>query len=556
MKLALISGIVAALAVSLSASAQTTFTVPSTATPTLEIALNPALSGIQPGDTIELLPSGVFADTYTVTVGGITIRGLGSAPIVLDGFGQGPIFTLDFPERDGIVFENLRLINGMTSGTGGAIDVVDASTLTLIDCEFENNTAAVAGGAIFATSCNLEVLGCTFNSNTSGGSGGAVRTTGSSFTDITIADSVFTANESTNAVGGAAAMTNIGGNTVITDSVFSGNSANTDSGGVFTSSAATIRVERCSFLDNTSNGSTGGARIFGSESALVRDCDFERNLSEEDAGGLYSSSIIDVVDCRFVDNGARFGGGACVFADGEMRITNCLFDGNDGSRGDGTGGGGAVGVDGFNYPQTTVRVANSLFINNTAPTGGAVYALFECETWIDGCTFWNNSSPGPGSAIRAGSLESDAYISNSILWGNTGTPSVLALTSPVRELGYCIVEGGYGTTFPGIIDADPMFADAPGGNFTLLPGSPAIDAGSSPLHTGPTVDLSGGARVTDDPSTPDTGVALIGAVIDMGAFEVQAPSLPDCPADQNFDGMLSPADFSAWISNYLSLVHI
>ena len=44
MKLALISGIVAALAVSLSASAQTTFTVPSTATPTLEIALNPALS--------------------------------------------------------------------------------------------------------------------------------------------------------------------------------------------------------------------------------------------------------------------------------------------------------------------------------------------------------------------------------------------------------------------------------------------------------------------------------------------------------------------------------
>lgn len=550
MRVTHVFGFAAALLASVGASAQTTFTVPSVQTPTLEIALNPALSGIQPGDTIELLPSGVFADTYTVIVGGLTIRGLGNSPVVIDGFGQGPIFTLDFPERNGLVFENLRLINGMTSGSGGAIDVIDTSSLILIDCEFEGNSAGDAAGAIDATACNLTVRGCTFRSNIAGGSGGAIRASGGALVNITIEDSVFIENTSTGGIGGAALIANSGGNTVITDSVFSGNSADLDSGGVFTNSAATIRVERCDFLDNTSSGSTGGARIVGFESALVRDCDFERNLSEDNAGGLYSSSDIDVVDCRFLGNGARWGGGACVFADGQMRIFNCLFDGNDGSRGDGTGGGGGIGLDGFGYTETAVRVTNSLFINNTAPTGGAILASFESETRVEASTFWNNSSPGPGSAIRAGSIESDAYISNSILWGNTGTPSVLALTGPVRELGYCIVEGGYGTTFPGIIDADPMFADAPGGDFTLLPGSPAIDAGNSSLHTGPATDLGGGVRVADDLSTPDSGVALIGPVIDMGAFEIQSSSTPDCPADQNFDGMLSPADFSAWVSNY------
>jgi len=31
---------------------------------------------------------------------------------------------------------------------------------------------------------------------------------------------------------------------------------------------------------------------------------------------------------------------------------------------------------------------------------------------------------------------------------------------------------------------------------------------------------------------------------------VRGDGVPDCPADQNFDGMLSPTDFTAWIGNY------
>lgn len=96
-----------------------------------------------------------------------------------------------------------------------------------------------------------------------------------------------------------------------------------------------------------------------------------------------------------------------------------------------------------------------------------------------------------------------------------------------------------------------MFIDAANGDYRVSAGSPAIDAAEMDLFDGEFAlasffDANNDFRLVDDPAMTDTGTGER-SFLDIGAFEYQPP---ECPADQNFDGMLSPTDFTAWINNY------
>ena len=539
------------------AMAQQTITVP-TDLPTLSLALNPAVSGLAPGDTIELLGTTGYFESYTIATPDITIRGLGASPVEINPFGTGRAFNIS---ADGGTtrFENLRIVNGAAGGaSGGAIYTISGDAVEISGCEFDAN-AGGQGGAVYAGNAEVFVESSVFTNNSTTGRGGALHTFSNGANGeivVSITDSVFDSNTATDENGGAFYHTgvNSGVNALITisDSQLRNNTCAGSGGGGLSNEAPSVSVTRCEFIDNASLGTgsedTGGLFLGGVADAVVRDTLFEGNTCPGSGGALrFSSSAGGVFGCRFVDNEASAGGALQVLGAGtRVRVFNSVFDGNS-SRGSGSesGEGGAVLVNGG---FAEVFVWNSLFINNTAVTGGAVTASFEGEAFIDNSTFWNNDADAIGGAVRRLSATADTVLNNCVVWGNFPSDQQININgSGLDEVNFSLVEGGYDTE-PGRnnIDADPMFVDPVGGDFSLMPGSPAIDAGSSILYGGRTLtDLGGNARGQDDPATVDTGEAFIGAVIDMGAFEFTAADddpIDICPADIDGDELIDLDD--------------
>jgi len=229
---------------------------------------------------------------------------------------------------------------------------------------------------------------------------------------------------------------------------------------------------------------------------------------------------------------------------GVMRFDQCVFTGNIAG-----GSSGAIWVSALDY----TKAVNCLFINNSAgTTGGAVRNehLFDAIN----CTFVGNTATAGADTFETTSGDITLLV-NSIVTNSTATshsgPGFFVLRNSI------LPEGPSGTPDAnGNFNADPMFINQGTGDYRLSSNSPAIDAGRS-LGTFGTIDitsistdLDGLVRNLDDTDTPNTGIPAWELNIDIGAYEFQPTTIADCPADQNFNGTLEAADFTAWISNF------
>ncbi|MEN0021146.1 MAG: GC-type dockerin domain-anchored protein [Planctomycetota bacterium] len=130
--------------------------------------------------------------------------------------------------------------------------------------------------------------------------------------------------------------------------------------------------------------------------------------------------------------------------------------------------------------------------------------------------------------------------------GEVGGPGVLDVAGSIVEGGFIAAAG-----LPANIDVDPMFVDAAAGDFTPLPGSPAVDASASPpladalgSISSMSRDAAGLPRSVDDPAAPNASNA---SFIDIGAVERQP-----CAPDINRDGVLDIDDFSAFVNAFFA----
>ncbi len=324
-------------------------------------------------------------------------------------------------------------------------------------------------------------------------------------------------------LGGALALDNAGG-TVISNCSFTHNRC-PELGGAIFNYMSDATIENCQFEDNRTgislNDGYGGAIYNHTCSPTISNCTFTANSAQYGAGLCNYLSSAHVEGCTFTDcNSTTVAGGGIYNWGGAPTISGCLFQDNHVIR-----KGGAV------WDKSLATFVNCIMWDNSSMVyGGAIYLDIRASDVLSGATFVHRTVSG-NTAPEGCALYSDnvaATLTNCIVWGNrvqdeeypTQMYNATWTYSTPMTVTYCDV--GDDTVYPGTgnINGDPKFANAAGGDFHLVGGSPCIDHGTNSGSDMPSTDYADQPRVRDG---NDDGQA----VADMGAYELQGYSLAD-----------------------------
>ena len=296
-----------------------------------------------------------------------------------------------------------------------------------------------------------------------------------------IENCTFTNNQSDK--GGA--IHNYLGHPSISGSTFNGNVANSGGGAVGIDTSDMV-IENCTFSNNSAGASAGAVSIRGVCTVLIENSVFSTNAAPN-AGALRNekSSTLSVTNTYFISNSA-------------------------------TGASLPNGLGGAMYNNEAVAtITNAVFSSNSAVMGGAMFNMKSSVSTINS-TINGNS----GNGIANG--QSDPVISNTIIYGNTGSNVYnlpegtygLSKSTPVfnySDIGGCGGSSSWvaicGTDGGGNIDSDPLFINSGDYPLALSETSPCINTGdSSKVPMNITEDIAGNIRIQ-------------GSSVDMGAYE-------------------------------------
>jgi hypothetical protein len=268
----------------------------------------------------------------------------------------------------------------------------------------------------------------------------------------------------------------------------------------------------------------GGIYSIGS-SPKIRDCKITGNQSDSFGGwsgvygrypaisygaGIYTNGgSPEITDCIIDGNTAviserhsAYGGGIYSTASSPSLINTTITNNSVASVSDISQGGGFYSVTG------SPLMINCIIASNSAKEGGGVY--FNQSSAFSNLT--NNTIARNTATTNGGGLycnNTSPKIINSILWEDSPQEVYNEGTSN-PTITYSDVYGGYEGT--GNIDASPLFANLAQQNFHLKLASPCVNAGSNAASELPLTDKDGHIRIFN-------------LVVDMGAFENQAPAL-------------------------------
>ncbi len=239
------------------------------------------------------------------------------------------------------------------------MSLLNCTQLHLNNCNFANNMATLAGGAIHL---EFELL-----------------------SDVLLSNSIFTNNVATNG------------------------------GGMYSTSAVLLELvlENCTFWDNMAS-ETGGALFFNETSTKIADSKFWNNTSPT-AGAVYFSgltSVLHIAKSSFCKHSyiphpkLNFGAGAAVMAAGTMKIyaKDVVFEENT--------SGGALSV----ANTQRAEVHNAVFYRNKGDLSGAIVTQ---NTLL----YVNNTSIMENTASRGSALflaNTNCLIQSCHFAGNTG----------------------------------------------------------------------------------------------------------------------------------------
>lgn len=521
--------------------------------------------------------SGAGGDTFATR--GAGVLNLGGAPTFrlctishnTSTSGGAGVHSTGSPSFEQCTF-TLNIDDSINDGDGGAI-FQSGGALTVIGCSFTKNEGDSSGGAIAAKDSVVLVEDSVVNDHPNGGFSGA----GLDLDDCqsTLASVVVTNNFAGGSGGDSGGGAGIyGGTLVAIDCHFANNYGNEGGGAVVADGAEALFVG-CTFLANSA--SEDGGAVFVTAPTRFVDCRFElnkgaqspANTSGAGGGAVHVASlgqppvmVASFVRCDFLKNECKvFTGtnpidsyGGAISTGGRAVAVDCRFLGNKARRG------GGVQV----FDAGRLTLLSCALSGNSAPIRAGAALNDSAQLTLRNVTVLGNSSTSEGGGVVAAGVNPKTTIANSILWGNSVGVS-LSLAAQLLDLGvgaplvdFTIIQGlALGQTLggDGNLGLDPLLVQPKGpdglagtedDNFTLAAGSAAIDSAATPLagldeadcdDDGVTMefvalDLLGMPRFLDGPA-PNTG-CNVGAALDRGAVEM--PGVGAAPLLGDLDG--------------------
>jgi hypothetical protein len=349
---------------------------------------------------------------------------------------------------------------------------------------------------------------------------------------------------------------------VLSGLTISGGVASREGAGIFNEGILTI--SNSTIEDNTIAADDGeGAGVFNESVLTMSGCTITNNtLSGEDGqgGGVYNDGVITISNSTITSNtvSGEDGEGGGTFNDFIMTLTNSTVEGNSASGDDGDGGGcyneetmtvsastvamnSASSEGGGIFNERVLAISNSTVADNSADDEGGGIFTEDFLTAVN-TTIADNFVPqalavqvaavaatgvGAGLYVESGT----ATLDNTIVALNThgsapdDVDGTLSSTSSFNLIG---LGGGGGLTNG--VNGNLVGVASPGlgtlannggptATIALMPGSPAIDAGSNALDGLP-----------NDQRGP--GLARIfNGTIDIGAFELQPATVTAVSVD-------------------------
>ena len=279
---------------------------------------------------------------------------------------------------------------------GGVMYVLQftaGSQLSITNCTFSNNSAAIMGGVMLISGSSLNIIGSSFTNNSciasAEGLGGGVMVTFSS--SLNIFSSTFT-NNSAHLEGGVMKILN-GSSININNTNFTSNSA-ANAGGVICASHSSFNIVGSNFFDNKANR-TGGIMVTIECSVHITDGIFDHNL-----GSLYifNSNLTFsgyILNCKEPSKTVTIDITISTIIRGTITISTHARP-----------EGGAI----TSFRSTVIFTGVSNLLNNQARRGGAILAI-ESKIMVYGeITVANNTatltnSSGGGISLQQSELD-------------------------------------------------------------------------------------------------------------------------------------------------------
>jgi hypothetical protein len=431
------------------------------------------------------------------------------------------------------------------SKCGGALYIMGANGWAYVlvrNCHFERNYAYAHGGAVYINGSGTgsvapQFINCSFEQNRARLDGGALYRNGGSW---------------------AERIPDFG------NCLFRENVAERRGGGLcYNESERTdwIDLQGCTFLSNRSNTSGGGAnfnvgRTTGTKISMKR-CHFEGNgedgaVSQGEAFALASINLLDmgallIDSCTFKGNDPGtlfwpdvFGGKIEMFDSWfesdtnyyintrtftQCEISDCKFKLNKSSL---AIGGNSIFKNNFIFDEERssvlelgdlngCEVSNNLIVHRKMPN-----TTFNFEANNNPFKLTNNTIIG-SNWLALGPNAQKVEFFNCIFHGSDFT---LPLSSPSINFDYCLLKDNT-ICLPSSVTCgpnnlygiNPLFRDPANNDYSLLPCSPLINAGSNLAAAGILTDLAGNPRIQ-------------GGTVDIGAYESPAFALSGTPQVQ------------------------